>query len=316
MTLADKNYVEQAKQLFSSVYWNAGWDGDYMLLCHGIPEKELKWFRNKGILVKKCMPLKGFNLVNLPIIVYAKFYLFTEEFKKWETILYLDSDIIVKKSLNYIKKLKGFWAAKDILNPNISDQFGKIKLYSNAFRGFTDKYELSKMAFNAGVFIFDSKIINNKTYPELLLLSEKYSNATRYNEQGILNLYFYDKWKKLPVTFNVFANMTANELKRHSATIIHFTGPKKPWAEKKGFYNEWKKNLQKADFIELNNRQNIKDMTYEEIVRHSRKIKICNLIYLSIQGLLNLNRTISKIGIYINKKYPRLYYFLKSNKIK
>ena len=75
----------------------------------------------------------------------------------------------------------------------------------------------------------------------------------------------------------------------------------------------WKKNLQKADFIELNNRQNIKDMTYEEIVRHSRKIKICNLIYLSIQGLLNLNRTISKIGIYINKKYPQLYYFLKSN---
>ena len=25
------------------------------------------------------------------------------------------------------------------------------------------------------------------------------------------------------------------------------------------------------------------------------------------------NRTISKIGIYINKKYPQLYYFLKSN---
>ena len=59
VTLADKNYIDQAKQLFSSVYWNAGWKGDYMLLAHEVPEKDLNWFREKGILVKKCskMPI-------------------------------------------------------------------------------------------------------------------------------------------------------------------------------------------------------------------------------------------------------------------
>jgi hypothetical protein len=57
VTLADKNYVDQAKQLFSSVYWNAGWKGDYLLLSSGIPEEELKWFRNKGIIVYECKPL-------------------------------------------------------------------------------------------------------------------------------------------------------------------------------------------------------------------------------------------------------------------
>ena len=41
VTLADKNYIQQAKQLFSSVYWNAGWKGDYMLWAHEIPEEEL-----------------------------------------------------------------------------------------------------------------------------------------------------------------------------------------------------------------------------------------------------------------------------------
>ena len=52
VTLADRNFLDQAKQLFSSVYWNAGWDGDYMLLAFKIPEQELEWFRKKRILVK------------------------------------------------------------------------------------------------------------------------------------------------------------------------------------------------------------------------------------------------------------------------
>jgi len=34
VTLADENYIYQAKQLFSSVYFNVGWRGDYMLLAH------------------------------------------------------------------------------------------------------------------------------------------------------------------------------------------------------------------------------------------------------------------------------------------
>ena len=54
VTLADETYIDQAKQLFSSVYWNARWKGDYMLLSHNIPNEKLNWFKNKGILIKKC----------------------------------------------------------------------------------------------------------------------------------------------------------------------------------------------------------------------------------------------------------------------
>jgi hypothetical protein len=43
VTIADIKYLDAAKQLFSSIYWNAGWKGDYMLLSLGIPEKELGW---------------------------------------------------------------------------------------------------------------------------------------------------------------------------------------------------------------------------------------------------------------------------------
>jgi len=42
VTLANENYINQAKQLFSSAYFNGGWDGDYLLLAHEIPENKLK----------------------------------------------------------------------------------------------------------------------------------------------------------------------------------------------------------------------------------------------------------------------------------
>jgi hypothetical protein len=57
VTLADANYVDQARQVFSSAYWNGGWSGDYMLLAYGVPERDLQWFRDKGILVTECEPV-------------------------------------------------------------------------------------------------------------------------------------------------------------------------------------------------------------------------------------------------------------------
>ena len=98
ITLADENYIDQAKQLFSSVYWNAGWKGDYMLLAYNIPETDLKWFRNKGILVKECEAIltKSESCIgHAPFTTLSKFYLFTPEFKKWKNIIFLDGDIIV-----------------------------------------------------------------------------------------------------------------------------------------------------------------------------------------------------------------------------
>jgi len=47
VTLATKDYVFLAKQLFSSAYFNAEWKGNYMLLAYRIPERNLKWFRKK-----------------------------------------------------------------------------------------------------------------------------------------------------------------------------------------------------------------------------------------------------------------------------
>ena len=79
VTLADGNYIDQAKQLFSSVYWNAGWQGDYMLLAQDIPDEKLKWFEDKGILITPCESLSENETVGrgYPSTVLSKFRLFT-----------------------------------------------------------------------------------------------------------------------------------------------------------------------------------------------------------------------------------------------
>jgi len=115
VTLADEGFIDQAKQLFSGVYHNAGWQGDYMLLSYKIPENKLRWFRDKGILVKECAPLydKRMWRSGVPITIPGKLYLFDPEFKKWDNVVYLDVDIIVRGPLEKLTKVRGFAAAND-----------------------------------------------------------------------------------------------------------------------------------------------------------------------------------------------------------
>jgi len=119
VTIADKNYFEKAKQLFSSVYFNAGWQGDYMILVPSKDKNEpgLEWFRKKGILVKVLEPLYKDIIESVPRNdVILKFHLFTPEFKKWGHIIFLDVDIIVRASLDELTKVKGFAGVPDIAN--------------------------------------------------------------------------------------------------------------------------------------------------------------------------------------------------------
>ncbi|MGA2418350.1 MAG: glycosyltransferase, partial [Candidatus Staskawiczbacteria bacterium] len=176
VTLADENFVDQAKQLFSSVYYNAGWKGDYMLLAYKIPDKDLEWFFNKGILVKKCEPIfKDNELQKLcdnspedrsdewPNIASSKFYLFTPEFKKWQNIIFLDADIIVRAPLDELTKVKGFSASynRDFrLNTEFSEKHQiTTKDQQALYQKLKNSFNLKEKAFNSGVMAFNTKII-------------------------------------------------------------------------------------------------------------------------------------------------------------
>jgi lipopolysaccharide biosynthesis glycosyltransferase len=253
VTLADRNYVEQAKQLFSSVYWNAGWEGEYMLLAHDIPEDELKWFKEKGIIIHKCQPLHDMSIgMNYSPIVLDKFYLFTIEFRKWKNIIYLDSDIIVRGSLNYLTNIKGFGAVISTLK--FSEQFA---IGSELYNELITNYKLNSISCNTGIMAFSTDIIFDETFEKLTALFDKYHPIIHYADEAILNLYFFKKWKKLPRIFGLDITLLMNfhfKYKRIRALVLHFIRNDyfrfKPWMPEHPFYEEWSSNYARADLIE------------------------------------------------------------------
>ncbi|HOY31114.1 MAG TPA: glycosyltransferase [Bacteroidales bacterium] len=329
VALADKNYIDQAKQLFSSAYWNAGWNGDYMLLAHDIPEGKLKWFHEKGILVKHCKPLikKKLNCP-LPPVVFDKLYLFTEEFKKWRTIVFLDSDMIVKAPIDELTKIKYFGVTRDIYFNKLKSQL--FDPTNNQYNNIT--YDINVPAFNSGVISFNTDIITPDTFSELLHLL-KITSEYKYGEQPVLNLYFYEKWEELPSVYNVVVNYHGTKTqKKIKSIILHFAACHGEvryslWDPKNHYYNEWKTNLEKADLMDLNNIpiiakwsrfktnfystiNNIDFLTYKNRTRFALffKYHVKPVLFYIIK---TPDRLIGLTGLVIKIISPGLYYVLK-----
>jgi Glycosyl transferase family 8 len=265
VTLSDKNYLQQAKQLFSSVYWNAGWRGDYMLLACEVPEPELQWFREKGILVKEVKPFsdkvpEGGGATRYPATVACKLGLFSEEFKSWGTLVFIDADCIVRYPLDSLAKTKGFAAARDWC-ATISGQIRKLDGMSESEHAqLFNGYNPIAPAFNTGVFAFNTDIIDNTTQAKLKQIVDKYLDSGRFGEQLCINLYFYKKWTRLPMKYNLFATYLQTKRglseKQVDGVVLHFPrfGDEEGfrcWDTNNPFYDEWKRNLDRADLIDL-----------------------------------------------------------------
>jgi lipopolysaccharide biosynthesis glycosyltransferase len=326
VTLADKNYVQQAKQLFSSVYWNAGWEGDYMLLSHEIPEKELEWFSDKGILIKRCGPLydKKIGKNNYPPVVLDKFYLFTPEFRKWKNIVFLDGDIIVRASLDALSIVKGF-ASPNIMGDKLELFFHKDSDPVN-YQTLKEKYKLRLPAFNSGVMAFSTKVITNDSFNNLIDSFGTYQKISS-SDDPIFNLLFYKKWKKLPLVYDITPRLIerltcipANNLK---GIIIHLRDDELN-DEDYIFKAEWQKNLERAEFIDLNKVQKVKRWNKPKIFYYTIFLmvklhfnylnKFISHLHLKSNFLYIINtpdRIIGKIGVLIKRLSPDLYYKIK-----
>ncbi len=323
VTLSDRNFVSQAKQLFSSVYWNAGWQGDYMLLSHQIDADDVSWFRNRGIIVKECPSLyDGVLYENLyPSTVLSKFYLFTEPFKKWDNIIFLDADIIVRASIDFLShppEDKLLCIKSTALLKKYFLSFKKSK----EFELLLEEFDLSCPAFNSGVMSFNSKMIKKNTFDDLLSIFNKYKNIC-IGDDPILNLYFRNQWLEPPIIYNVRNNYLC-VFKKHNGIILHFETPStgrrkafKPWQKENPYYKEWSKNLEKAEKIDINiipqavvwsplkkkiNIVLIRSSLALSYVKNHIKFIISYFMKLPLPDLI-----ISKVGFFIKNRNYELY---------
>lgn len=321
VTLSDENYLEGAKQVILSAHFNGGWDGDYMLLAYGIPEEKLKWFREKRIIIKKCKPIfKGkIGLFNRDSVNLTKLHIFTLEFKKWEFVLFLDADIIIRHSLGKILNVRRFGCVRESSFLKLKHQFICYlinDLYLNKDKNdlcniLKSNFNVNEKAFNSGVMVINTKIIDNYTFNNLKKILIKYNQIYIHSDQSTFNLFFYKKWESLPFHYNVYVTNLIYKYgimpEKINGTILHFIGYEKgnkPWERENPFYKEWKSNLDKANFFDKN------------LIIYSKNIQLKEKLYLKLiifKTNIKYNFVIGEIGLFLKINYPRIYYFLKDN---
>ncbi|MDY0193866.1 MAG: glycosyltransferase family 8 protein [Aliarcobacter butzleri] len=161
--------------------------------------------------------------------------------KDVDSVMFLDSDIVINGSLDDILELD--FLRED--NIHISYQDGiNDKTYSSNYEYYIfavnykfDEDELSRLRrigfegnkyFNAGIMYINLKKWRNENISKTLI-----DNATKYNEhlvwwdQDVLNITFDKEWGELDFKFNAFGLNEKDDSKNYK--IIHYIGSSKPW---------------------------------------------------------------------------------------
>lgn len=264
VTLANIDYIEHAKQLFASAYLNGAWDGDFMLLAHSIPNDEISWFTERGILVKECELIieQGWGLqiqTEWPPLIAHKFYLFKEEFKTWEIIIYMDADILIQVPINLLKDVKTFAAVTDVPYKRRANRLYSQLSSESCNKNFSEEFNTNKKAFNAGVIVINTQIITSDLFDRLVTNLKLNFNCYLFGEQTALNFVFYNNWEKLPLFYNSCINYLPNvNPKKIENSVLHFAYRKnypRLWQEENPFYENYVSNLIKSENINFRKNQ-------------------------------------------------------------
>ena len=258
-TLATADFVPMAKQLFASAHTHGAWQGDYLLLAVDIPATQLAWFTQHGIHVVECTDVPAESeWAPLPFsaqfhrAVMAKFQLFTPAMKRWQQVVYMDADIIIRAPLLRLDGRRGFFATPDslvLLAFQFTDGKAQDALAASGFDG-------NAIPFCSGMFAFSTELIEDTSYQSLQALSQRFLTHSTRPDQAILNLFFYQRWQPLSVSYALLLRFIPTGLlcsRASRAIALHFAGPGgKPWSPESPYHHEWQRSLQAAESVDFN----------------------------------------------------------------
>jgi hypothetical protein len=247
VTLANSSYLNAARQLFSSAHFAGGWRGDYLLLASGVEKKEVEDFVAMGIHVRSVDHVGDDSLSERYRVGLGKVEVFSTYFQKWDRVLYLDADTIVRARLEPSVLKPKFGAVRDVLS--LKSQLDQ----STGAAGFTNT-----RTFNAGMLSFDTKVLKEDTYSAILEgILNQWRSRGLVDQPGV-NIYFHDVWTPLPIEYNVIANFPIFGhvwTETYRGRIIHFTNHPKPWEMESSARQEWESNLKRFSEMDLESRQ-------------------------------------------------------------
>jgi lipopolysaccharide biosynthesis glycosyltransferase len=253
----DQEYVDSAVQAIAALHYKGRWQGDIVLLTDDVSREDIEWFRTRGVSVLSCAPItnhgKFFNdpVPALTRATLLRFYCFTDFFRQWERVLYLDTDILIRGPIDRVLNAQKKFAAvraqfpttvRDVFLPTISHE-EKASL--------SQQFDLDAPTFNAGVFSLQPLLFSRDAFPKLVELYKKFGPLTKMGDQSIISAYFGSDWEELPSLLNLQMNSTAVPARFASAFVIHFCGTLKPWHAGHPLFPEWMRMRERADGMDV-----------------------------------------------------------------
>jgi len=280
VTLCSDDWVDQAKQLFASVYFDGNWRDDFCLMAYRLSDENKQWFLDRGIDVYDIEQIYNTDYYNNKSkMLLLKHNLFSNYFKKWDYVFFLDSDIICLQDLNEIKHInlekkpkfigavksdgkfsgniqnynrskiiKDYKSEKDVIQIiHRNDVNQSIRLKINVIEKIIGKKIIpNKNVFNTGVLVFSTNFIEDGMVQDIKDFTTPFADIFITGDQIAFNLLFYDKVTAIDRKWNCMGKeVLENAVIRH----FIFTGEKKPWEMNGPFRKKWNENLKRAEEI-------------------------------------------------------------------
>lgn len=232
----DSNFIKQLSVTIVSILLNAEAEDEFSfyVLCDGISKED----KDKIIEIKKqkkidiqFIEIKNEEFKNCPLSLhFAKANYFRIKLPaliNLDKILYLDCDIIVRKSLN------------TLYNQDINDKYAAVVADTLSKEGFLDKH-LKRLNvenyFNSGVMLMNLKKMRQDNVEEKFFnFVKNHSEKIKYVDQCVFNVILNNKIKFLDVKYNFQHNSGVEKMhsvykkNKKDIVILHFTGCAKPW---------------------------------------------------------------------------------------
>ena len=217
---ADSNYINQAKALISSAVSQGKWKHDICIITDGLSGDQIKEFSDKGIYIKE----NAANLNNY----YIKINIFSEYFKQWDKVLYVDCDILFSGDINCLMDINlDFMCEKELQRGKgypTGNYFNK-PLDPQLYEKIDKEYDLNQDSFNSCCILYNTNILKSgdKTFDDIAELKSELDLINTHNggggtDQPILNLYFQNIWKEFPDSMVTYWQRECN-----TSLILHFT---------------------------------------------------------------------------------------------
>jgi hypothetical protein len=223
-TLSDITYYHKAKRTILDLRSRGKWDGDLVLITVGfkannnfcdfynVTEYCVNHINTEYLLSEynKC-PISPTcdNREYMKLTQWDKFYIFSDYFKKWDCVLFVDAGMRILDEVKYLLDLDckdSIMAPDDAPYYDTKKRFGgiietnkNIPVVTELFKEYSPKI-LNERYFLNCIWMYDTSLLNKVSFSDLIETMNKYP-ICRCNEMTIMNLLFTFKhkvWKPFP----------------------------------------------------------------------------------------------------------------------